>query len=335
MSTGAAVGGGGAVGLGWAAGGSGGGGAGGLGWAPSHVGGGVGGGAAGGDGGVEEEPINLDDGDGAEERSTPDFQNTECRKLHYGNPNFLEELEEMFKDNLVDGSTSYVLGQEEVEEYKPEEEPFGFEGEISPMSSNSRKRLSSTRSTATGPGKKSKSLMVHMMREWVDKWSNVEEANSQRYVEAVEDKKQKKAIQEKKLALVEKKLALKEQKHRSSVGQILIVRMMASIYGTYYDNHKHKAPRRTPTLFGYAWVQETLADSSSCFKMFRMNTPLFHRLHDLLVNSYGLRSTSNFSSIEALAMFLWMVGAPQSMRQAENRFMRSTETISRTYLTMF
>ncbi|WVZ70795.1 LOW QUALITY PROTEIN: hypothetical protein U9M48_019432 [Paspalum notatum var. saurae] len=30
-------------------------------------------------------------------------------------------------------------------------------------------------------------------------------------------------------------------------------------------------------------------------------------------------------------MFLWIVGAPQSMRQAENRFMRSTETISRTF----
>jgi hypothetical protein len=34
-------------------------------------------------------------------------------------------------------------------------------------------------------------------------------------------------------------------------------------------------------------------------------------------------------SVEALGMFLWMCGAPQSMRQAENRFVRSTETCGR------
>jgi len=37
------------------------------------------------------------------------------------------------------------------------------------------------------------------------------------------------------------------------------------------------------------------------------------------------------SSIEALAMFLWIVGAPQSIRQAANRFERSQETISRKF----
>ena len=34
------------------------------------------------------------------------------------------------------------------------------------------------------------------------------------------------------------------------------------------------------------------------------------------------------TSIEALAMFLWMCGAPQSMRQADNRFERSLGTCS-------
>jgi hypothetical protein len=37
------------------------------------------------------------------------------------------------------------------------------------------------------------------------------------------------------------------------------------------------------------------------------------------------------SSIEALAMFLLIVGAPQSVGQAEDRFRRSLETISRTF----
>jgi hypothetical protein len=37
------------------------------------------------------------------------------------------------------------------------------------------------------------------------------------------------------------------------------------------------------------------------------------------------------SSIEALVMFLWIVGAPQSIRQAANRFERPKETISRKF----
>ncbi|WVZ66960.1 hypothetical protein U9M48_016110, partial [Paspalum notatum var. saurae] len=98
--------------------------------------------------------------------------------------------------------------------------------------------------------------------------------------------------------------------------------MLGSYFGMYHDLYMHKASRRTPTVPGLQWVQETVANSKECFNMFRMATPLFHRLHDLLVDSYGLRSTR---------MFLWMVGAPQSIRQVENRFMRSKETISRTF----
>jgi hypothetical protein len=37
------------------------------------------------------------------------------------------------------------------------------------------------------------------------------------------------------------------------------------------------------------------------------------------------------SSIEALAMFLWIVGAPQSIRQDANRFERSKETITQKF----
>jgi hypothetical protein len=65
--------------------------------------------------------------------------------------------------------------------------------------------------------------------------------------------------------------------------------------------------------------------------MFRVERPLFNRLHNTLVESYGLQSTSQISSVEALAMFLWIVGAPQSVRQAEDRFVRSLETISRIF----
>ena len=35
--------------------------------------------------------------------------------------------------------------------------------------------------------------------------------------------------------------------------------------------------------------------------------------------------------MESLAMFLWMVGAPQSIRQAKKRFTRSMETLHRKF----
>jgi hypothetical protein len=52
------------------------------------------------------------------------------------------------------------------------------------------------------------------------------------------------------------------------------------------------------------------------------------KLHELLVQNYGLKSTTKSLSIEALGMFLWKVGPPQSVRQAENRFQRSLGTVS-------
>jgi hypothetical protein len=58
-------------------------------------------------------------------------------------------------------------------------------------------------------------------------------------------------------------------------------------------------------------------------KMFRMTPEMFYSLHTLLRAEYGLRDTKKSTSIEALGMFLWIVGAPRSVRQAEDRFERS------------
>ena len=65
--------------------------------------------------------------------------------------------------------------------------------------------------------------------------------------------------------------------------------------------------------------------------MFRMYKPCFDRLHRTLVHTYGLKGTRNMSSEEALGMFLWTVGGPQSVSQVENRFKRSTEVIHRKF----
>jgi hypothetical protein len=83
----------------------------------------------------------------------------------------------------------------------------------------------------------------------------------------------------------------------------------------------------SPGLSGLEWVERKLQNRKSCYNMFRMTPTLFYRLHDLLVHKYGLGPSGKSSTIEALGMFLWMVGAPQSVRQAEDRFERSLGTI--------
>jgi hypothetical protein len=63
--------------------------------------------------------------------------------------------------------------------------------------------------------------------------------------------------------------------------------------------------------------------------MFRMSRSVFLHLHDTLVQNYGLKSSRKMCTKEAVAMFLWMCGGPQSFRQARNRFKHSLETIRR------
>ena len=85
-----------------------------------------------------------------------------------------------------------------------------------------------------------------------------------------------------------------------------------------FMQHLSRAPYRQPQMTGLEWVQRNLGDRKSCYSMFRMSPDMFHSLHSLLVQSYGLKSSTKSTSIEALGMFLWMLGAPQSCRQAED-----------------
>lgn len=102
--------------------------------------------------------------------------------------------------------------------------------------------------------------------------------------------------------------------------------------GMYYnDTYLNKSERREPVESGHNWVMRNLSDPRECYNMFRMNRPLFDRLHELLVANYRLKSTRNMGSIECLGMFLWTIGAPQSFTQVANRFERSLETISRKF----
>lgn len=106
------------------------------------------------------------------------------------------------------------------------------------------------------------------------------------------------------------------------------VRQKAAFLGMHDDLYLNREPYRTEGESGIEWVEKTLRRRKSCFKMFRMRPYVFEVLNDVLVHSYGLMSTTKMSSRESLAMFLWMLGAPQSMRQAEDRLRRSLATCS-------
>jgi hypothetical protein len=110
-----------------------------------------------------------------------------------------------------------------------------------------------------------------------------------------------------------------------------VIAQMVPILGMYSDHYFWRLPYRNEGDSGIMWVMRTLAREPFCYNMFRVERPLFNRLHNTLVQSCGLKDSSGMSSIEALAMFLWIIGAPQSVRQSEDRFRRSMETIIRTF----
>jgi hypothetical protein len=82
---------------------------------------------------------------------------------------------------------------------------------------------------------------------------------------------------------------------------------------------------------GIQWVEQTLENSDDCYDMFYMRRTVFHRLHDTLVHNYGLVPSRGVSTKEAIAIFLWGYGGPQSFRQIMNKFGHLFETISRKF----
>jgi hypothetical protein len=75
-------------------------------------------------------------------------------------------------------------------------------------------------------------------------------------------------------------------------------------YVLHIDKYLNRAEYRTPRVTGLQWVHDKLHNIKSCYNMFIMTPTTFHSLHNLLVDKYGLKSTTKSSSIEALGMFL-------------------------------
>jgi hypothetical protein len=76
------------------------------------------------------------------------------------------------------------------------------------------------------------------------------------------------------------------------------------LFAVYYDKYCNRAKRRKPIETGLQWVERTLRYRNRCYNMFRMSPQIFDRLHDLLVESYSLKSSTKSTSVEALGMFL-------------------------------
>jgi hypothetical protein len=71
----------------------------------------------------------------------------------------------------------------------------------------------------------------------------------------------------------------------------------------HYDTYMNKADYRKLVEFGFEWVMTSLCNRTSCFNIFRMHNDVFHKLHNVLVELYGLKSTTRMSSTEALGQF--------------------------------
>ena len=86
--------------------------------------------------------------------------------------------------------------------------------------------------------------------------------------------------------------------------------IIGQIGSQYTEKYLNKEEYRIAPETGLQWVMRCMDRPRYFYKMFRMSPDIFMSLHDLLVSTYGLTSTIHVSSIESLAMFLWIVGGP-------------------------
>lgn len=98
----------------------------------------------------------------------------------------------------------------------------------------------------------------------------------------------------------------------------------------YYQKYIVKTPCMTSKQTGEVWVRDVLyGHRDRCMINFRMPKEVFVSLLHDLQTKYGLKGSRNISTIEILAMLLYILGHGASNRVIRERFQRSGETISR------
>jgi hypothetical protein len=86
-------------------------------------------------------------------------------------------------------------------------------------------------------------------------------------------------------------------------------------------------PPPIPILTGAQWLHIVLADGTRCHEMLRMSREAFLELHDRLL-PFGLESTRECTSREALAVYIVTCAHGTGVRQVKDRFERSLGTVS-------
>ena len=101
----------------------------------------------------------------------------------------------------------------------------------------------------------------------------------------------------------------------------------------YTESFCIKQPCRTCTLQGLPWVQELLyGNPARIYQNLRMSASIFIRLKEQLLSSGLIAPSRNMNVEEMLAIFLFTVSQSSKNRNAQERFQRSGETISRKVL---
>ncbi|KAE8772982.1 hypothetical protein D1007_54951 [Hordeum vulgare] len=108
------------------------------------------------------------------------------RKLKYGPPENLSELEIMFEHTVVDGSTSCVAGEQMDDEGDIGEEG-GDEADVTSLSVSNNKRSSNNTATVISPKKKIKSPMMNWSSDDLFEYSSSDDGVVSLYGSDVDD----------------------------------------------------------------------------------------------------------------------------------------------------
>nr|CAH66340.1 OSIGBa0097I24.8 [Oryza sativa] len=236
----------------------------------------------------------------------------EFRKLKNGMPDYLEEMDRIFMGPATQPANPIVDVEDSEDDEESDDDDFD---PLSPISvgtkrSHNMRSTPSTQSRATSPSKKLKSPAVRAV---------VNELKEDVRLQPVDTK---------------------DEDSDKEFGRVMMEYFMddyastAFLYGTLHlakhiDKYYNQSEYRdvSTTMSALEWVEKKHADRKRCYNMFRMTSDMFYSLHDLLVDKFELKSSMKSKSIEALGLFLWMAGAPQSVRQVEDRFERSLATV--------
>eukprot|EP00256_Glycine_max_P051488 XP_014617519.1 putative nuclease HARBI1 [Glycine max] len=98
----------------------------------------------------------------------------------------------------------------------------------------------------------------------------------------------------------------------------------------YFMNYVVRNPCRDSSITDHRWVSKILnGHPIHCYQMFRMKKLVFLELCDIFETKYNLKKTRNVSIYEQVGLFLYMLSQPGFVRNCEERFQHSGETISR------